>query len=102
MPQEKEGILVLELTYCVSKGTYTCKGNVKKATRADLITGFLRTQIGAGKDDSEATDKDIYNIRVECDLSADSFSCSSDTGNKGLRDGILATIAGLMSNKAAA
>ena len=59
---------------------------------AEVISDFLRTQIGAGRSYSKINDKDVYKIRLELHLENDSFNVSSDTGHKGLRDGILGYI----------
>ena len=55
----------------------------------NVVEGFLRGQVGAGKDESPPNEQDVYHIRIEVDLSFDIFTSRHDCGNLGLRDGIL-------------
>jgi hypothetical protein len=74
--------------------------NIKKDKLSDIIATFLQGQMGAGSDPSKAIERDVYKIRLELDLSDDTFSSSSNCGNKGLRDGILyACVAQLEKDK---
>ncbi|MDD4931509.1 MAG: hypothetical protein PHG66_05200 [Candidatus Colwellbacteria bacterium] len=58
----------------------------------DLFCDFIRAQMGAGADDSKPNDKNIYSIDIMLDLSTDTFSVKSDTGNKSLTCGIVRVI----------
>lgn len=69
------------------------RSDVREDRRAELIWEFLRSQMGAGADNSPPAERDVYHIRMDIDLSEDRFSVRSDTGNKGLRDGILMDVA---------
>lgn len=53
---------------------------------------MLRSQIGVGRDDAKANEKDVYQIKCEIDLADDSIIIKSDCGNKGLEIGILAEL----------
>ena len=81
--------LTLNIIYNIKKNKFTFKGDVKKEAYSDLICEFLRSQIGAGEDDGKANVRDVYKITLKWFPENDRFEVSYDTGNKGLRDGIL-------------
>lgn len=62
--------------------------NVKKEALSGVLEGYIRTQIGAGEDLSEPIDRDVYHIRMDLDLSDDSFRVSHNCGNEALCLGI--------------
>lgn len=66
--------------------TDTNTNNPKK-----IVGEFLRSQIGKGVDNTKANDLVVYNISIYLNLSDDSFTCTDNCGNKGLREGILMT-----------
>lgn len=66
--------------------------NIKDEMRAEVLSDFLRSQMGGGKDKSPANKKDVYEISLVLDLTDDSYRCSHDCGNKGLREGILMSV----------
>jgi len=80
---------VLEITFDMKTGQTTFGGNVKPSARESLIEAFISTQLGAGEDHSKPEERDVYHITLRWNPENDSFRASSDTGNKGLRDGIL-------------
>lgn len=53
------------------------RSDVREDRRAGLILEFLRSQMGAGADDSPPAERDIYHIRMDIDLSEDRFSVRS-------------------------
>ena len=63
--------------------------DVKDELVAELISEFLRCQIGAGEDLSPSNRLDVYTINLQLDLSEDVWYCKHDCGNLSLRDGIL-------------
>jgi len=86
--------LVMNITFPINEPEkFKVEGNVRPERQADLIREFLRGQIGQGSDPAEPNFLDVYHVRIEIDLSDDSFRVSSDTGSKGLRDGILMDVA---------
>lgn len=98
---EKTGILFINLTYPIScPANFKCASNVATEKQAEVIREFVRSQMGMGKDNSDPANRDEYHIQLELDLSNDSFECQYDTGNKGLREGILIHVAQLMDEKA--
>ena len=63
--------------------------DVKDERVAELISDFLREQIGAGADSTPPDERDLYTIHLQLDLDGDVWYCKHDCGNLGLRDGIL-------------
>jgi hypothetical protein len=54
-----------------------------------LLVTFIQGQVGQGADSRKAKELDVYHINIKIDLSQDIFHVRDDTGNKGLRDGII-------------
>lgn len=71
---------------------FTHTGNIKETCLSDIVSDFIRCQLGAGADHSPAQEREVYHIRLDVDLTYDSFTCTHDCGNLGLRDGILMDI----------
>jgi len=88
----KENSLFINLEYNLDKDTHKIRTNVRKDLVYDTISTFLSTQIGQGADEKKANERKIYHIKIGLDLSLDTFTVSDNTGNKGLRDGILLEI----------
>ena len=86
--------LKIDITYKIEDGNFEIKGNVKEEAQVSIIENFLRTQKGNGQDNREANNQEKYHISLELDLTDDSYKVSYDTGNKGLRDGILIDVLG--------
>ena len=83
-----EGLSVI-IEYNLKTDSYTFDSNIKPEKINDLVSEFLRTQIGKGEDFSKAEERDVYKIKLSIDLSQDIFYCEHNCGNLGLRDGIL-------------
>jgi len=77
----------LNLVHNIITDTFKVSGNCKDPK--EIVSEFLRTQIGAGYDRSKPNQKDEYTIRINLDLSDDTFYIEHNCGNKSLRDGIL-------------
>jgi len=73
-------------------GRYQISGNVKQTYVPELINNFLMDQRGKGEDNRIPEKREKYTILIEVDLSGDVFNVKDDTGNYGLRDGILMDI----------
>ncbi|MCK5320962.1 hypothetical protein KAJ38_00105 [Candidatus Pacearchaeota archaeon] len=84
----------MNIKYDMGKGKFDISGDINKRGQHDVIEAFLRGQIGAGEDRSKANERDVYNIGLKWYPEKDRFECVSDTGNKGLRDGILLDVLG--------
>ncbi len=81
--------LTLNIKYNSKSHKFRVEGNVKEKGQYELVETFLRGQIGAGEDKSTPNKKDNYNIELKWYPQNDKIEVKSDTGNKGLRDGIL-------------
>lgn len=81
---------ILEIAYDMAHPEKTTiKTNAKKEAVEEILETWLYGQIGQNKDESKPARKPIYTIKIQMDLSDDSFHTSSDTGNKGLTCGLL-------------
>lgn len=76
----------------IATDKFEITGNLNSIGKREVISNFLRCQIGAGVDDSKPKKRDKYTINLKWDPSEDKFYYSDDTGNKGLRDGILMSV----------
>lgn len=84
------GRLFLALTYNVKTDRVGIRAtNIKRERLPDVLEAFLHGQIGKGADRRKPIIRSIYHIRLELDPGDDTFVVRSDTGNLGLRDGIL-------------
>ena len=81
--------LTLDIRYHINSDQFEVGGNVNREGQSGLVETFLRGQIGAGEDKSEPNKQRVYNIRLRWYSEDDVIESSSDTGTKGLRDGIL-------------
>lgn len=91
--------LTLKLEYKANTGKFTVSGDVKKSKQKDLVEIFLREQIGAGVDNSEAHRRNTYHIELKWYPENDRIEVVDDTGRKGLRDGILYQFLGKQEKK---
>ncbi len=84
-------IIYIKVTFPINDPkNFKIETNAKPECVGDLIGDFLHMQIGQGRDDSQPdVDRKIYHIDLSVDLTDDTWHTSHDTGNKGLRDGIL-------------
>ncbi len=87
--------LTLDIKYDIKRDRFEVGGDVKEEKRVDLVGMFLRSQLGQGLDRNEAEERDVYHITITWHPKDDSISVRSDTGNKGLRDGILWKFCGM-------
>jgi hypothetical protein len=81
--------LFIEIKYNIKNDSFETNSNIKEEKIVEIVLEYLRTQIGLGKDDRTAADKDIYSLRLELDLSEDHFKLAHDTNNMSLSMGIL-------------
>lgn len=93
--------LFIEVTYPLDPTEKpTIRTNVKKERVSDLITDWLRTEMGKGSDGRKPVDLDTYHISLEIDLTDDSFRIyREDTGNSGLTTGIMMDIISKIKSK---
>lgn len=81
--------LHLTVTYNLKADTYEFDSDIKPEQRAEILTDFIRSQAGKGRDETPPNERDVYHIRIKLDLTDDTFYVEHDCGNKALRDGIL-------------
>lgn len=67
------------------------KTNAKEEAVEEILEAWLAGQVGRGKDEREPVKKEEYRVVIGLDLEDDTFSTSSDTGNKNLTCGIIAS-----------
>lgn len=82
-------MLYIKLKYNMDLDIFTVDTNIKHKKLADVISGFVRTQIGKGSDESEINDLSVYTITLYLNLSTDKFTVKHDCGNEGLMLGIV-------------
>ena len=63
--------------------------NAKPEALEEILEAWLREQMGAGADQSTPTEREVYTVKLALDLSDDTFSVESDTGNESLTTGIV-------------
>lgn len=77
----------VNLKYYINENRFDVETNARDPK--GLILEYVRSQMGKGTDNSKATSKDVYEIKITLDTTDDTFGCVHDCGNLGLRDGIL-------------
>lgn len=82
--------IYFNLKFNIKGSSFEIDTNIKPEKVKDIVNDFLRSQIGQGKDHSEVTKQDIYEIEFRLDFSDDTYLVTHNCGNKGLREGILA------------
>lgn len=81
--------LVLRVVYDVKKDKFTSSGDLNEDGKREVIESFLRSQMGAGADRREYIKRRKYEIELRWFPEDDNIEVISNTGNKGLRDGLL-------------
>jgi hypothetical protein len=83
-------MVYLKIIYPIDNpGNFEIESDIKPELRSEVISDFLRAQIGTGEDPRPTVDRKVYTILIQLDLQDDSFHFKSDTGNRGLTAGIL-------------
>lgn len=82
--------LFIQVKYPIDNpANFEIDSDIKKEKRVDILSEFIRTQLGQGADASDAEEHDVYTIRLVLDLRDDTFTCQHNCGNMGLVTGIL-------------
>jgi len=92
-------LLSIDLRMNIATGKFLVATNVKQKHLSDLLCEYLQGCLGAGADERKPEPRDIYTIRLRVDLSCDKFTVESDTGNDGLREGIIGALVNALENK---
>ena len=81
--------LILDIKYHTDSDKFEIGGDLNRKGQRELVETFLLSQFGAGKDKSKPNKLATYYIRLKWYPEDDNIKVSSNTGNKGLREGIL-------------
>ena len=82
--------IIMEINFNIKEPSKTViKTNARREAVSEILEAWIFSQIGQGKDSRESNKKNEYTIVIKLDLSDDTFSTDSDTGNKGLTCGIV-------------
>jgi DNA-dependent RNA polymerase auxiliary subunit epsilon len=92
--QQNIEYLTLDITYNIPQDKFVLGGTVDPKKAHSILEAFLYLQMGDGVDSRKAVEQEEYHINIRWYPHRDRFQCYSDTGNRGLRDGILMHILG--------
>ena len=70
---------------------------LKAKRNKEIVEAFLINQIGAGEDRNKANELDVYQITLDWYPHLDRIESTSNTGNRGLREGILMRFLGTLN-----
>jgi len=82
----------VQIKFYADERNFEIESGLTKEGQFSIIENFLRRQAGAGEDNSESNKKEVYIITLKWNPSNDNISAYDNTGNKGLRDGILSYV----------
>jgi len=77
---------------------FEVEGDLNKQGQREVVEAFLSMQRGAGEDKRNPNKKDFYNISLDWYPHYDKIKIRDDTGNKGLREGILMRFLGYIGD----
>jgi hypothetical protein len=90
-----ENYLIIKIHFDLLKlKKTTIKTNAKKNRLEKMLETWLFGQSGQGKDSKTPNRESAYEIEIKLDFSDDTFYTESDTGNKNLTCGIVASVLG--------
>jgi len=84
--------LYIDILYHVEENKYDLDTDIKEAMLPEVLSDYLRAQMGKGRDNREPNRHESFHIRIELDLTEDTFKTQSDTGNAGLTTGIVMNV----------
>lgn len=90
--------IVIEMTFDMKQESVQIRTNAKHGALVELLTDYVHSQVGAGKDSAEPEVHDVYNITIGVELDDDSWGSSHNCGNKGLREGIVMQVINLLEH----
>jgi hypothetical protein len=85
----EDEFLTLDLKYHVKEDRFEVGGTLNEDGRREIVANWLRGQMGSGRDNSKPADREVYSISIQWYPDQDRLEAQYDTGNKGLREGIL-------------
>lgn len=84
----KENVIFVDIKYPLDEPkNYIINSNARMPV--ELLEEYMRALANSGEDNRKSNALSEYHIRVEFDVSEDTFTATSDCGNFGLRDGII-------------
>ena len=86
------GYLTMNVYYDIGTDEFEITGEADRRKQYMIIKEFLNSQNGDWDDNCKVNEKANYNIQLKWRQEEKIFECSSDTGDKGLRDGILTDV----------
>jgi len=89
-----EGDIKIEITYMAKDPTkYSVKTDVEKKDLEDILSDWLKRQLGQRRDKREPHDREVYSITIDFSSKDDTFVTSNNIGNTCLvRDAILGVL----------
>ena len=79
--------IIMDLKAKADVGTIV-RSNATKEGTEEILSDYIRSQMGKGVDGRKPNNELVYRVTIGVDLSDDSFSVQSNTGNASLTTGI--------------
>ncbi len=86
--------LYMDIEYNIKTDEHKITGSLNDEGKISILETFIMGQTGQGVDKTPSNIRDVYNIRLKWYPENDDIVATYDTGNKGLRDGILMYLLG--------
>ena len=87
-----ESYLTMNISYFLKEGDFKITGNISKEGQSEVLGNILFGEFNREKDNRKADKREEYNIEIKWHPHMDRIEVSENTGNYGLRDGILLDI----------
>jgi len=82
-------MLYINLNYTLASDTFALVTNVADDKIVEVLSDYVRSQMGLGPDTRKANECPVYSISLGINLEKDSFHVSANTGNDSLTLGII-------------
>jgi len=82
-------MLYINLNYTLASDTFALVTNVADDKIVEVLSDYVRSQMGLGPDTLIANECPVYSISLGINLENDSFHVSANTGNDSLTLGIV-------------
>jgi len=85
--------VLVEIEYHLNDpGRSVIRTNARSERIEEILSAWVRDQIGRGKDPRPPDRRDVYTIKIGLRIDDDAFGTESDTGNAGLTCGLVMDI----------
>jgi len=81
--------LTVGIMYNPETGGCEAYGDANIQGTQEIISLWLESRVGSGKDTSPGIERDVYEIEIDWYPENDRLTCRHNCGNSGLREGIL-------------